>query len=236
MVAVKSARDIFELVIVTYSKDFDRSIKLTKSLRSESWFGGNLRIHLVVNDEPAVYDAIKNAVADIDNVTVYLGQQFGISHAQGWRSQQWIKLCISKHIVTDWYMVIDSDQVIWNSVKVDLDDWFINHKAQYKRRTIDNYVSKPWFATYYQNAAQFWDVENFDQYHDNLLSETPPVMFHTATVRNMLQHCGSKLIMRDKVHEASLYWCYLIKQQLIDQLYEPFHSDNHCNQLMEMRV
>ena len=236
MGAVKLARDVFELVIVTYSKDFDRSIALVRSLRSEIWFGGNLRIHLVVNDTAAIFDAVKSAVSDIQDVLVYLGQQLGIGPCQGWRSQQWIKLAMSKHIATDWYMVIDSDQLIWNSVNVALDDWFCDHKARYKSKTINDFVANPWFAQYYQNAADFWGIENFNQYQHNLLSETPPVMFHTATVKNMLPHCDSKLITGDKVHEAGLYWCYLIKQQLIDQLYQPFDSVNHCNQLMERRV
>lgn len=236
MGAVKLAKDVFELVIVTYNKDFDRAIALIKSLRSEIWFGGDLCIHLVVNDVAAIYDAVKSAVSDIKSVSVYLGQQLGIGHLQGWRSQQWIKLVMSKHITTDWYMVIDSDQVIWNNVKVDLPDWFCGHKAQYKNKTINDFVGNPWFARYYQNAADFWGIENFDQYHHKLLSETPPVMFHTATVKDMLQHCDAKLITRDNTHEAGLYWCYLIKQQLIDQLYVPFDSINHCNQLMEIRI
>lgn len=235
MDAVKLAKDVFELVIVTYHKDLDRSSKLIKSLRSDTWFGGDLYINLVVNDEPAVYDAAKSAVAGIDNITVYLGQDFGVGPAQGWRTQQWIKLAISQYIDTDWYMVIDSDQVIWDGVKVDLDDWFCDNKARYKSQPILDYVDTPWFAQYYKNAAAFWGIDSFEQYQ-NVLSETPPVMFHTTTVLDMLQHCNSKLIIGNKVHEAGLYWCYIIKQQLVDQLYLPFDSLNHRNQLMEIRV
>jgi len=210
---------------------------LIDSIRNQQFIDKDIQINVVINDALDVYEKFNDLVHDIKNIKIFLGTNFDILHTRGWRSQQWIKLAIAKNIKTPWYIIIDSDQKIWPEHPIDLADWYQDTRAYYKTVTLESLEqgSYSWFVKYYKNAAKFWNID-IDNYSNNLLSETPPVMMHTESVRNMLLHCDKSLILENLVHEFGLYWTYLIKENLVHKLYIPISDVNKKHQLIHQRV
>jgi Family of unknown function (DUF6492) len=239
--AVKSVDDHVELVMVSYHRDLDQCIQLIESIRVDGFIDRNININVVVNDSQDVYAQHVSKLAHINNITVYHGANFGISHTRGWLSQQWLKLAIANVIKTPWYIIIDSDQCLWpGSAPVTWDHWFTqeqnNIKAYYKTLNFQEVVDKKLpFEKLWKNAAYHWQVDT-NQFGAGLLSETPPVAMHTETVQRMLNYCDKSLFRKhDLVHEFGLYWTYLIKENLIDQLYVPFETLDKTNLLRHGR-
>jgi hypothetical protein len=229
--------DLVEVVIVTYQLDLQRCVELINSIRNQQFIDKDIQINVVINDTLDVYEKFNGLVHGIKNIKTFIGTDFEILSTRGWVSQQWIKLAIAKNIKTPWYIIIDSDQKIWPGHPVDLADWYQNTRAYYKTIALESLEqgSCSWFAEYYKNAAKFWNI-NIDEYSNNLLSETPPVMMHTESVQNMLSHCNKSLILKNLVHEFGLYWTYLIRENLVHKLYTPISDINKKHQLIHQRV
>jgi hypothetical protein len=230
-----------EIVIVSYQVDIDRCTDLVKSIRSQGFLAKDIKITVVVNDEIDIFDQHVKNLQDISNVAVYHGQEFGVSRQRGWWTQQWIKLEVSKKVSAPWYIVIDSDQRLWADAEaVGWQHWFVqeNEKilAYYKTLDLDEAVLKcsP-FVKYWNNAETFFEI-NFDSHKSRLLNEKPPTVFHTDSVRKMLSQCDKGLIVKhNKMHEVGLYWAFLIKENLINDLYRPFDCSTPQNLLQESR-
>lgn len=231
---MKSADNQTELVIISYRVDLDQCVQLIKSIREHGFINRDIVINVVVNDSPDVLLQHKEALGHIHNVKVLHGADFNISYTRGWLSQQWLKLAVAKHISTPWYIIIDSDQCLWSQcTTIEHDHWFVDNKAYYKETRIDSFLQQ--FQQYWHNAAKHWGIK-LDSVSQTLLSETPPVAMHTQTVCNMLDHCDKNLFVKHNlVHEFGLYWTYLIKENLIDQLYVPFESLDRTNVLRHGR-
>ena len=135
------------------------------------------------------------------------------------------------------YVVIDSDQKMRLDYIIELEDWYQDSRACYRPVALQTIEQSDyhWFATYYKNAAKFWEIE-LDKYANILLSETPPIMMHTESVVNMLLHCDKSLIFKNLVHEFGLYWTYLIKENLVEKLYTPILNISKRHQLIHERV
>jgi hypothetical protein len=235
--AVKSVDDHVELVLVSYHQDLDQCVKLIESIRLRGFIDHTIKINVVVNDSHDVYSQHVSKLTHINNITVYHGVDFGISYTRGWLSQQWLKLAIASMIKTPWYIIIDSDQCLWpDSVPVEWHHWFVGDRAYCKISDLDSIAqNRQFFKDYWYHAADYWKI-NLDNFSQKLLSETPPVAMHTKTVQRMLTHCDKSLFRKHNlVHEFGLYWTYLIKENLIDQLYVPFESLNKTNVLRHGR-
>lgn len=215
--------DLVEVVIVTYDLDLQRCVDLISSMRDQQFIDKNIHINVIVNDTIEINEKFSSLTQEVKNIKIFNGTDFGIDYPDknGWYTQQWIKLAIAKNIKTPWYVIVDSDQKLHQNYAVELRDWYHNDRAFYKTISLSELATgNPGFVKYYTNAASFWNV-NIDKHADILLSETPPVMMHTESVQNMLNHCDKSLILKNRVHEFGLYWTYLIKENLVEKLYSP---------------
>jgi hypothetical protein len=221
-----SVKYLIEVVIVTYSVDLQRCVDLINSMRDQQFIDKNIQINVVVNDTVEITEKFSSLTQEITNIKIFNGTDFGIeSHTNNdWYTQQWIKVAIARNIKTPWYVIVDSDQQLHQDYDVELTDWYYNNRAFYKTISLSELATgNPRFVEYYTNAARFWNVD-IDKHADILLSEIPPVIMHTESVQNMLNHCNKSLILEGHVHEFGLYWTYLIKENLVEKLYSPIEN------------
>jgi len=146
-----------------------------------------------------------------------------IRSIQGWYKQQIIKLMISRIIETEYYLVLDSDLYLNQLLRKE--DLFYNNKIKY--------CHQPWQTTndkYYSTNSKWWTdscnvlkypVENL--YEQRYLMGVTPQVLITEKVKDLLSHLqgmyGSewqKIICEMKFTEYTLYWLYLMKNNLTD--------------------
>jgi hypothetical protein len=227
-------RPSVEIVIVSYERDREQCVNLVTSIRTHGFLHTDIPIKVVVNDS---VDSFQGFAADLQ-VFPYLKvihrAALGINSVRGWLSQQWLKLAVARLIEAEWYVILDSDQGLWlNDPPVEFNDWFYNNKAYYKPVKLSQLC--PEFQRYWTNAADFWQID-LNSFGELLLSETPPMVFHTQTVLDMLQYVNKKMFIVDaNIHEAGLYWSFVMKSNLRERLYLPFNTISKKNLLREGR-
>jgi hypothetical protein len=142
---------------------------------------------------------------------------------EGWYKQQIIKLMVANVIQTKYYLVLDSDLYLNQLLRYE--DLFYNNKLKYSQQ--------PWQTVndkYYSTNSNWWisscnilnyPVENlYDQKY--LMGVTPQILI-TENVKNLINHlkelyCSEwqKRICEMKFTEYTLYWIYLMKNNLTE--------------------
>lgn len=229
-------KHLVEIVIVTYSRDFAPTIKLIEQLRSKSYLYEDIKIHVIVNDNNANLNQFSK-LAKPYNVSIHHSVNFNVHNdsAAGWLTQQQLKLAIADHIQTPWYLIIDGDQTLWDSVEsIEESDWFTFDKAYCKVTTMEELKTNHYPLLYvFANIAQKINV-NLDEI-EYMLIDKPPTMMHTDTVRRLIREIGTSEILKAQATEFSLYWLYLVKQKIEWILYEPtyFPYFNKIHEIIE---
>jgi hypothetical protein len=141
----------------------------------------------------------------------------------GWLKQQIIKLAISLILDTKHYLIVDSDLYLNQVLRYN--DLFHDNKVKYS--------SEPWHVNndkHYSTNSNWWknssNILNFNV--ENLVNEkhlmgVTPQIFITEHVRNLIKHLENvyglewqRIIYELKFTEYTLYWIYLIINNLTD--------------------
>lgn len=224
----------FETVIITYNKDF---VKLQKCLQSiiEHGLGYDTElVHIVVNDHNQAMTEIVNFIPNDPRFKVWhYTQIYDWPGPLDWHSQQWFKLVASKIVLSDWYLLLDSDLELLSPIRHT--DMFKYNKACGRQRPIDYenavLVKQLSFAyTHWNNTMDNWKYFMTDQI---------PFLMHTDTVKNMvldLDHNffnvqansppGDVLPTNSPPTKEFLLWsAYLDHHGIKDKLYYPTSTD-----------
>jgi hypothetical protein len=230
--------DLVEIAIVTYEPDVIQCVELVNSIRQHGFIQKDIKINIIVNDTDRVFHQVTDLLYNVNNIKIHKVSDFDnidVSNQPGWWTQQYFKLAVAKFIDSPWYVIIDSDQGLWG-LPVVFEDWFLDNGqqvlARYSPVSFKKFVDQqqPWFIEFWKNAADHWKVD----IHNNelLLSETPPVFMNTVAVKNLMSECDiSLLILKQVCHEFALYWCYLIKKDLVKNLYIPLTKFSAAHKL-----
>jgi hypothetical protein len=215
-----------EIVLVIYQRDFENTVKMIRHLRQQQYLYKDIVIRVVVNDTEPNIAKFKQLATGLD-IQIHTAYEFGVRpelHAksgEGWVTQQYLKLAISQAINSPWYLIIDGDQGLWNLTHpVSEKDWFVAGRAYCKTTSIQEYqeTGSP-LLSHFEGSADLLGVDLAQI--ECILNETPPMMMHTGTVKKLLQEVDSSEILKGNNTEFSLYWLYLVKNNLDKTLYEP---------------
>ena len=140
-----------------------------------------------------------------------------VQNIEGWYKQQIIKLTVALIVNTDYYLVVDSDMYINQSLKYK--DLFHNKKLKY---SFEEWQTKN--DKYYSTNSNWWEssckilnypVENI--YNDKYLMGVTPQILITEEVIKLLSFLKlkynnewQKTIYDMKFTEYTLYWIYLL--------------------------
>jgi hypothetical protein len=211
-----------EIAIVTYHRDFDTTKSLIADIKQYQYMH-TCRIRLIVNDSLDHYQTLLRNMPT-SNIHVYHCREFGVdlgdAQQYGWMTQQWLKLAIANIVHTPWYLVIDADQRIWPNDPVTENTWFHQGRAWCKLQRISYLQSiGSTLLPLYELSANFLGMDLYQ--HQYMLNDKPPVMLHTATVKQLLTEHDCTFLKRGNGTEFSLYWLYVLKKGLDKRLYRP---------------
>lgn len=203
------------VVIVTYRRDLSLFERCIQSIATHSIVAPDINIVVVVNDDFALLNDIVALTAPLSiniNVLHYSELTDWTGHI-GWDSQQYFKLAIANFVKTTWYLVLDSDNCLWDHVPASA--IFVDNRASYLwTQTTDHHKN------YLHNALLFWNSEPLDY----SMGDSTPFVLHTATVRKLLQHTDPQWFNFDNqgalyTFEFFLYYAYLKYTNTLDILY-----------------
>lgn len=146
-------------------------------------------------------------------------------NSQGQRTQQILKLRISKFINTKSYILLDAKNFFVRKANLDL---FLHNEKYYT--FFSNKVSEYWIP-YIQNSLSIFAIDNsiFDLDKDKKMPTITPYVMDTESAKDLvifLEKQYSRNIAKvfekyhGKVTEFFIYFAYLIKTNKIDLLYK----------------
>lgn len=148
-----------------------------------------------------------------------------------WARQQTVKLTVSQLVKTEHYLLIDDDTFMTKTFKY-TDLFAEDRKLRFNKAQID-------FPFFFLWSNQLLDYD-FDRVQDaEYVMGITPEIFHTATVRNLVKYLVDRYgpqkfwqlkLQNNKFTEYGLYWIYLLKNDLVHQLYTKTDAPlyNHC--------
>lgn len=208
---------MFSIVIVTYKQDLD---KLETCLDSLSKHASNFKKILIINDDATSLPLFQKFI-DKQTDVVHCLEIADWYHSFDWWSQQYFKLAVAQCIQTPWYLLIDSDDLIVQDITNDT--LFRGSRAICLIETLTilrrspNQVLIKWL----ENACTLFNMGMPAHTMGNLT----PFMMHTVQARELF-----KLISTDQFNtnfpekltlEFYLYYVWLYRNQLFEQLYHP---------------
>jgi Family of unknown function (DUF6492) len=216
----------FETVIVTYQHDFEKLLLCLESIVDHGLGHGNETVHIIVNDYVPAWYHVKEFVPDDTRFCVRPYYQLGPWNGPlGWYSQQWFKLCASKIVTADWYLILDSDDLLTRPITHA--DLFSNSRAYYRKTPID--FKNTSLVTRLSSAYWHWNDALGNRKY--FMTDLTPFVMHTNTVKQMLLKINENLFdaPKDKLTTEFFLWsAYLDCYDLKDQLYEPVNSFKNC--------
>jgi len=175
----------------------------------------DIKIIVVVNDDLSL-------IAELAGITNPLKLNIDILHYSkitdwnghiGWDSQQYFKLAIANFITTPWYLIIDSDNCVWDHVS--LDEILTDNQAKYVYTPAAEYHIEN-----LHNALAIWNIP----IDNHSMGDSTPFVMHTHTVKELLSHTDKTWLEYNVqgqlvTFEFFLYYSYLIYTSTLDLLY-----------------
>lgn len=206
---------MIEIVLVTYANDLERADRCVASIQKHGVGGSNTPIRIVINDTDAVWTMARLKWPDIP---VYHWREISPNGRwpSGWWSQQWLKMCASRIVETNWYLVVDSD--MWLERTIALDELFSNDRALVDLRDRSYYEHKPRFGAFIDNAQQIAGVEHLD----TVMRDVPPNLIRTSVALDLIAKVDPGVfgMCSHPTLEFFLYWAWVCKKKLVDEFYE----------------
>jgi hypothetical protein len=119
------------------------------------------------------------------SVTIFTKADFDVvwdqhhkSHYEGWANQQIIKLIIADKIVTDYYLVLDSQNFLYREFNL---SQAVNNKGQYPYRTSRMVMPNNIWSAYSLNLNYNRPVPDTD-----IMSICTPIYFHTNLIKSAI--------------------------------------------------
>ena len=215
----------FETVIVTYQRDFEKLQLCLESIVNHGLGHGNETVHVIVNDYVPAWYHVKEFVPDDTRFCVHPYYHLGPwDGALDWYSQQWFKLTASKIVSSDWYLILDSDDLLTRPITHA--DLFTNNRAHYKKTPVGTDTR---LVTQLSAAYNHWNdtLDNWPYF----MTDLTPFVMHTSTVKQMLHDIDPGLFDQhsDRLTAEFLLWsAYLDRHRLKDQLYYPVENLKNC--------
>ena len=203
------------IVIVTCYRDLALFERCIRSIAEHGVVAADIKIIVIANDDISLVDKLVELTNPLSlNIDIlhYSAVTEWTGHI-GWDSQQYFKLAVAKLISTSWYLVLDSDSYITNFV--DVTNIFDNGHA------FCSWVeSAEHHRQHLYNANLIWN----NPQSNYSMSDSPPFVMHTATVKDLLLHVNKDWFNFDHkgqlyTFEFFLYYSYLIHTNTLDKLY-----------------
>jgi len=211
----------FETVIITYNKDFVKLQKCLQSIIKHGLGHDTELVHIVVNDHKQAMIEIVNFIPTDPRFKVWhYTQIYDWPGPLDWQSQQWFKLVVSKIVLSDWYLLLDSDLELFTPIRHT--DMFKYNKACGRQTPID--YKNTLLVEQLSFAYNHWNntIDNWKYFMTDLV----PFLMHTDTVKNMLPNLDHNFFNSDvpgppPTLEFLLWSAYLDHHGIKDKLYYP---------------
>ena len=203
------------IVIVTYRQDLSLFERCMQSIAKHGIVAPDIKIIVVVNDDLSL-------IAELAGITNPLKLNIDILHYSkitdwnghiGWDSQQYFKLAVENLITTSWYLILDSDTYITDSVQIT--NLFVDNSAVCSWEK-----SAEHHRQHLYNANLIWN----NPLSDYSMGDSPPFIMHTDTVKKLLNYTNKQWFDFDRqgqlyTFEFFLYYSYLVHTNTLDKLY-----------------
>ena len=207
-----------DLVVVSYSGDIELLNVFIKSVDKFVPQGLFENFHIILTDDtdsneiPSIYSSVYkwNIIYAKDMFDLHIN-----GHLSGYFNQQLAKLKISERIKSDWYWVFDSKNFLLRTIS----EKDLYRKGQKKVLVGIDDPTEFWLSGYLKS------LNYFKTDYKQPLVNTTPFPIHTETVKKMINSVENfnnnffKLCERYSVCEFYFYSAYLVKENLLDELY-----------------
>lgn len=205
-----------EIVLVTYSKDLEKADRCISTIKKHGIGPDEPKFRVIVNDEDAVWTMARLKWPDIE---VYHWKEISpvMTWPSGWWSQQWLKLCASRVVEENWYMIVDSD--MWLDRHIGLHELFHEDRAFVSLKPRSDYADKPRFLGFIDNAK---DIVGLDQF-ESVMRDVPPHIFRTSIAQDLVSKIDPRVfgILGQSTLEFFLYWAWVCKRDQVSNFYHP---------------
>ena len=209
--------DDISIVIVTCYRDLALFERCVQSIAEHGVISPSIKIIVIANDDISLVDKLVELTNTLSlNVDIlhYSAVDEWIGHI-GWDSQQYFKLAVANLITTPWYLIMDSDNCLWDYVPV---DEMISNNYAFCSWVVpaDHHVKQ------LQQAHMTWNNQDISLEYS--MGDSPPFIMHTNTVKNLLPYVNKTWFNFDvtgSLHtfEFFLYYAYLTYTNTLDALY-----------------
>ena len=207
--------DDISIVIVTCYRDLALFERCIGSIAEHGVISPSIKIIVIANDDIGLVDNLVELTNPLSlNVDIlhYSAITEWTGHI-GWDSQQYFKLAVANLMNTPWYLIMDSDNYLWDYVPVD-------------EMISNNYAFCLWeqatdhHKEYLHRAQAIWNLTTTI----DCLSDSAPFIMHTNTVKNLLPYVNKTWFDFNNTgplhtFEFFLYYAYLIYTNTLDTLY-----------------
>lgn len=208
-----------EIVLVTYSNDLEKADLCMSTIKKHGIGSHAPKFRVVINDEDAVWTMARLKWPDIE---VYHWKEISpvMSWPSGWWSQQWLKLCASRVVEENWYMIVDSD--MWLDRHIGQHELFYEDRAFVSLKQRSDYADKPRFLQFFDNARDTVGLDHLE----SVMRDVPPHIFRTSIALDLVSKTDPRVfgVLGRPTLEFFLYWAWLCKRGQVDDFYHPRHG------------